>query len=109
MLLYSLAGGLAGFVLAVTVDALGWALASPARLLLLGRLSPPAGYARALGLHGACENVGICLGPALASFLWDRLGPAATFQLPALLLLTMGGLAAFRLRRGVVGQKVALQ
>ena len=96
MLVYAAAGSFAGFMVAVCLDALGWALASPARIVLVGRLSPPGAYGWALGLHGALENVGVTLGPVVAGALW-RLSPAAAYQVTAT-LMAAGALAALRLR-----------
>lgn len=106
MVAYGLARNFAGLLLAVTVDALGWALCSPARIVLLGRLSPPDVYGWALGLHGAFENVGVLIGPLLAGFLWKAVGPAAPYQATAL-LLAGGAVVALRLRRQPVAAQIA--
>jgi len=96
---YSLAHSFAGFLVAVTFDALGWALAAPARVVMVGRFSPPAIYGAALGLHGAWENVGVLLGPVLAGVLWERGGPTVAYQATAV-LVAVGAVVALQLRHG---------
>jgi len=86
MVVYSLARSFGGLLLAVTLDALGWAMASPARIVLVGRLSPPSLYGWALGLHGAFENVGVLAGPLLAGALWSLAGPSAPYAVTAVLM-----------------------
>jgi MFS family permease len=97
LLCYSLARGFGALLLAVTIDALGWALASPARVVLVGRLSPPGLYGWALGLHGSFENVGVLVGPLMGGLLWGLAGPAAPYQVGAMLLV-VGAAVAVRLR-----------
>jgi PPP family 3-phenylpropionic acid transporter len=97
MVVYSVARSFAGLLVAVTLDALGWALASPARIMLVGRLSPPSLYGWALGLHGAFENVGVLAGPLIAGALWTVAGPAAPYRVSAL-LMAVGAVVALRLR-----------
>ncbi len=62
----------------------------------------PAAYGWALGVHGAFENVGVLVGPILASLLWDRAGPQAACQVTAALMAS-GVLATLALR----GQRAA--
>lgn len=97
MALYSLARSFGGLTAAVTVDALGWSLASPARIVMVGRFCEPGSYGRSLGLHGAFENVGLLLGPALGGLLWASVGPPAAYRVAAL-LMGIGAVAALRLR-----------
>lgn len=97
LVVYSLARDFPTLLVAVTLDALGWALASPARIVLVGRLSPPSLYGWALGVHGAFENVGVLAGPLLAGALWKVAGPAAPFQVSAL-LMAAGAVVALGLR-----------
>ncbi len=40
-----------------------------------------------IGLYGACEDLGIMLGPLLCGFVWDARGPQTAF-------LVCAGLAA---------------
>lgn len=105
MVVYSLARSYDALLLAVTLDAFGWSLASPARIVLVGRLSTPATYGRALGLHGSFENVGVLLGPLLAGLLWNSVGPAAAYQVTAV-LLAGGALLALGLYRTAPSQAV---
>lgn len=104
MIVYSLARSFVGFLVAVTLDATCWALVSPARIVLLGRLSRPSVYGLALGLHGAFENVGVLVGPLLAGALWIVAGPAAPYRVTAL-LMAAGAVVAL----GLKGQAAAAQ
>ncbi len=107
MVAYSMARDFSGLLAAVTLDALGWALASPARIVLVGKVSPPSLYGWALGLHGAFENVGVLAGPLLAGALWSAAGPAAPYQVTAV-LMAVGAVAALGLRgRSGVAQRAA--
>jgi len=104
MVVYSLARDFPSLLLAVTLDALGWALASPARIVLVGRLSPPSVYGWALGLHGAFENVGVLAGPLMAGALWGIAGPAAPYRVSAV-LMAVGAVVAL----GLKGKAAAVQ
>jgi len=97
MVTYSVARSFHALLVAATLDALGWALASPARIVLVGRLSPPSLYGWALGLHGAFENVGVLAGPLIAGALWSVAGPAAPYRVSAV-LMAAGALVVLRLR-----------
>lgn len=86
------------FLVGVVVYALGSSLANPARVILVGRLSSPSAYGRALGLHGAFEDIGVAAGPALGGMLWGAVGPSLTYQAAAIALFA-GGMIALRLGR----------
>ena len=98
MLLYAVSRSFSMYLVAVVVDALGWALSNPARIILVGRLCRPSQYGRALGLHGAFENVGLFLGPLLGGLLWGLIGPVGALQSSAAALAIAAGLA-LKLRR----------
>ncbi len=82
------ASGMAGIAFAqsfpwliafVMTNSLGGAMFSPAAVALLSDTVPAHWQSTAMGLYGACEDIGVIAGSALAGVVWTALGPPSTF------------------------------
>jgi MFS family permease len=84
---------LPAMIAATAIAGIGSALFAPAALTGLGRLAPGDRRPAALGLFGACDDLGMTAGPALAALVLSGLAApvllganAITFALSALLI-----------------------
>lgn len=71
-------GSLAIAGLFVTIG-LGQAAFNPARTALLSDIAPLRRQGLVIGLYGSAEDMGLLIGPLVAGFLWEGLGPAVAF------------------------------
>lgn len=79
------AGTFAMLIILGVVHAFGMAAFSPSALGLLSEHIPAGRQATAMGLYGGvCENSGLVAGSAIGGFIWQWLGPPATFYAGAL-------------------------
>ena len=79
------AGTFAMLIILGVVHAFGMAAFSPSALSLLSEHVPAGRQATAMGLYGGvCENSGLVVGSAVGGFIWQWLGPPATFYAGAI-------------------------
>jgi MFS family permease len=99
--------GLAGFASAqsfawlagyMIINSIGQAMFSPAAVALLSDTVPFHWQNTAMGIYGACEDVGVIAGSALGGVVWTAWGPPATFILGAI-SFGLGALICFSLIR----------
>ncbi len=70
----------AGLVACALFLSLGFAAVVPAAVALVSDMTPPGRQGRMIGIYGACEDLGIMLGPLMCGFLWDAWSPRAAFM-----------------------------
>jgi MFS family permease len=68
----------------VIINSIGGALFSPAAVALLSDTVPLHWQSTAMGIYGACEDIGSMIGSGLAGVLWVSSGPPSTFLLGAI-------------------------
>jgi MFS family permease len=94
--LLCVAGGLLGCAAAPSLAALGAsaflltlgsAAGIPAGVALISDVTPVSRQDRMIGLYGACENLGITIGPVLCGLVWDARGPRLALVVCALFVL----------------------
>jgi PPP family 3-phenylpropionic acid transporter len=99
--------GLAGYASAknfawligyIIINSFGQAMFSPAAVALLSDTVPFAWQSTAMGVYGACEDVGVIAGSALGGVAWTEWGPPAPFILGAI-SFGLGALICFSLIR----------
>jgi len=79
------AGTFSWLIILGVVHAFGTAAFSPSALGLLSEHIPAGRQATAMGLYGGvCENSGLVAGSAIGGFIWQWLGPPATFYTGAI-------------------------
>jgi MFS family permease len=101
------ASSLPVMIAGATLAGIGTALFTPAALSGLPRLAPGERRARAMGLYGALDDIGLTVGPALAGLLLAATEPstlmainAVTFAVSAGLIGTLAaGVPVQRMRR----------
>jgi MFS family permease len=69
---------MAGLVLVYVINGLR-ELGEPARKALISTGFPPEVRARAVGLYWGLRSFAFCPAPLVAAYLWNRIGPDATF------------------------------
>lgn len=76
-------------LLFMAAGAVGRGMVNPAILAMVSELSPPRIQGRMMGLFGACEDLGLVVGPAIAGLVWTAWGPRSAFWVAG--LITMAG------------------
>lgn len=71
-------------ILSVISNSVGGALFSPAAVALLSDTVPVNRQGTAMGVYGACEDIGVIAGSALGGLVWTALGPSSTFLMGTL-------------------------
>jgi MFS family permease len=108
------AAGLAGLALAknfpslvaaVVTQSVGGAVFSPAAVSLLSDTVPLNWQNTAMGIYGACEDIGVVAGSALGGLVWSALGPPSTFFLVGMIAAVLGAIVSFTLLRDKVIKK----
>jgi MFS family permease len=74
-----LAGGFPQLAIGVVIQSTGGAMFSPAASALLSENIPLRRQNTAMGIYGACEDVGMIIGSALGGLVWSAFGPMPTF------------------------------
>lgn len=85
--LYSLAGGFAGVLVAAAARAAGSSLLWPAATAWISESVPWRRHAFYMGLFGEFENIGWTLGPAIGGLVWSVFGIQSAFYVYAVAAL----------------------
>ncbi len=72
----------------VVAYSIGAAMFSPAAVALLSDIVPARWQSSAMGIYGACEDVGVIAGSAAGGVIWTGIGPSAVFVTGAAAALT---------------------
>lgn len=96
----ALAKSFPGLVAAVVTQSIGSAIFSPAAVSLLSDTVPLHWQNTAMGIYGACEDIGVVAGSALGGLVWSVLGPPSTFLLVGVTAAILGAIVSFTLLRG---------
>jgi MFS family permease len=97
----ALAKDFPGLVAAVVIQGIGTAMFSPAAISLLSDTVPLNWQNTAMGIYGACEDIGVVVGSALGGFVWSALGSSSAFLLVGMTAAILGAIVAFTLPRAV--------
>ena len=92
-------------IIFVVINSLGGALFGPAAVALLSDSVPRHKQGTAMGIYGACEDIGNVIGSALAGVVWTSLGPPSTFLLGTLAAF-LGAVVCLGLLKGKVPANV---
>jgi MFS family permease len=95
----TLARNYPGFIAAIVVQSIGSAIFSPAAVALLSDTVPQNWQNTAMGIYGACEDMGVVIGSALAGLAWSSIGPQSAFLLVGVVSSVLGAAAALTLPR----------
>jgi MFS family permease len=76
---YASAQNFAWLIGSIVINSFGQAMFTPAAVALLSDIVPVHWQNTAMGVYGACEDVGYIAGSALGGVIWTAWGPPATF------------------------------
>lgn len=96
--LYPLAGGFAGVLIAAAARAAGSSLLWPAATAWISESVPWRRHAFYMGLFGEFENVGWTLGPAIGGLAWSAFGIQSAFYVYAAAALLASGVVMVAMR-----------
>jgi MFS family permease len=95
----ALAKDFPGLVAAVITQSVGSAIFSPSAVSLLSDTVPLNWQNTAMGVYGACEDIGVVAGSALGGLVWSSLGPSSTFLLVGMTAAILGAIVSITLLR----------
>jgi len=95
----ALAKNFPGLVAAIITQSIGSAIFSPSAVSLLSDTVPLNWQNTAMGIYGACEDMGVVVGSALGGLVWSSLGPPSTFLLVGMTAAILGAIVSFTLLR----------
>jgi MFS family permease len=95
----ALAKDFPGLIAAVVTQSAGSAIFGPSAVSLLSDTVPPNWQNTAMGVYGACEDIGVVAGSALGGLVWSSLGPPSTFLLVGMTAAILGAIVSFTLLR----------
>jgi MFS family permease len=101
----ALAKDFPGLVAAVVTMSVGSAIFGPAAVSLLSDTVPLNWQNTAMGIYGACEDIGVVVGSALGGLVWSSLGPPSTFLLVGMTAAILGAIVSFTLLRDKATKK----
>ena len=93
---YASAHNFAWLIGSIVINSFGQAMFSPAAVALLSDTVPIHWQNTAMGVYGACEDVGAIAGSALGGVVWTAWEPPATFVMGAI-SLGLGAVICFSL------------
>jgi MFS family permease len=80
---YASARSFAWLLGAAVINSLGQAMFSPAAVAYLSDVLPARRQSTAMGVYGACEDIGVIAGSAMSGVVWTACGHAAPFVIGA--------------------------
>ena len=95
----ALANNFASLVASVVIQNVGGAIFSPAAVSLLSDTVPLNWQNTAMGIYGACEDIGVVAGSALGGLVWSAWGPPSTFLLIGMTATILGAIVSYALLR----------
>jgi len=93
---YASAHNFAWLIGSIVISSFGQAMFSPAAVALLSDTVPIHWQNTAMGVYGACEDIGAIAGSALGGVVWTAWEPPATFVMGAI-SLGVGAVICFSL------------